>query len=158
MSGPPESRLHKFSDEYSWSEVDKERYKQTGGHWCGIDRNTLIGNRGEDTKFHLRYFEIAPGGNSSLEKHTHEHTVICVRGRGRAVVDDRLYEMENLDVLYIALDAPHQLINPYQEPFGFFCIVDAERDRPRDLDKEDIARLERSEQTRGKFIGYIDGD
>jgi hypothetical protein len=61
-------------------------------------------------------------------------------------------------VLYVAPDVPHQLINPYNEPFGFFCIVDAERDRPRTLDKEDIEKLEASEKTRGKYIGYIQGD
>jgi len=157
MPDTSKSRLHKF-DSFSWSEVDKERYKDTGGHWCGIDRNTIVGNRGESAKFHLRYFEIGPGGNSSLEKHNHEHTVICVRGRGRAVVEDKLYEMEDMDVLYIAPGAPHQLLNPYNEPFGFLCIVDAERDRPRNIDKEDIERLDASDETRGKFIGYIEGD
>ncbi|MBI5190594.1 MAG: cupin domain-containing protein [Nitrospirae bacterium] len=153
------SRLHRFQpDTYTWSEVEKEQYKDAGGCWCGIDRNTLIGNRGESSKFHLRYFEINPGGNSSLEKHGHEHTVICARGRGRAIVDDRLHDMSMMDVLYVAPDTPHQLLNPYSEPFGFFCIVDAERDRPRELDKEDVERLEASPETRGKFVGYIQGD
>jgi len=152
------SRLHKFKPGFSWSEVEKERYKESDSCWCGIDRNTLIGNRDEGVKFHLRYFEIAPGGNSSLEKHTHEHVVICVRGRGRAVVDDRLHDLENLDVLYVSPDTPHQLINPYSEPFGFMCIVDAERDRPRPLEAEDVARLDASEATKGKYIGYIEGD
>lgn len=157
MPKDTQSRLHRF-DAFSWSDVEKERYKEGGGHWCGIDRNTIVGNRGEATKYHLRYFEIEPGGNSSLEKHEHEHTVICVRGRGRAVVGQTLYKMDNLDVLYIAPDAPHQLVNPYNEPFGFFCIVDAERDRPRKLEKADIERLESSESTRGKYVGYIEGD
>ena len=145
------SRLHKFSPDYSWSEVEKERYKDTGGCWCGIDRNTLIGNRGEDAKFNLRYFEIEPGGNSSLEKHVHEHAVICARGKGKAVVEDRAYDLGPMDVLYVSPDTPHQLTNPFGEPFGFFCIVDAERDRPRELDGEDLERLEKSEETRGVY-------
>jgi len=145
------SRLHKFSPDWSWGEVEKERYKDTAGCWCGIDRNTLIGNRGEDAKFHLRYFEIEPGGNSSLEKHVHEHAVICARGRGRAVVEDRAYDLGPMDVLYVSPDTPHQLTNPYAEPFGFFCIVDAERDRPRELDEEDIKRLDESDETRGVY-------
>ena len=152
------SRLHKFQPGYSWSEVARESYKEGDGCWCGIDRNTLIGNKGESTKFHLRYFEIAAGGNSSLEKHDHEHVVVCVRGKGRAVVDARLHEMENLDVLYVAPETPHQFINPYGEPFGFFCMVDAERDRPRELSPEDLQALESSEETKGKFVGYVEGD
>jgi ribulose-bisphosphate carboxylase large chain len=39
--------------------------------------------------------------------------------------------MEYLDTLYIAPEVPHQLTNPYKEPFGFFCIVNAKRDRPK---------------------------
>jgi len=159
MKPETKSRLHKFQPgNHTWSEVTKEAYKDGEGHWCGIDRNTIIGGRGEAANFHLRYFEIAPGGNSSLEKHVHEHTVICVRGRGRAVVFDKVYDLENLDVLYIAPDAPHQLINPYNEPFGFFCIVDKERDRPRKLEKEDIERLDATSETKGKYIGYVEGD
>ena len=161
---PPESksRLHKFQPGHTWSEVAKETYKEgagggEGGQWCGIDRNTIIGGRGESAKFSLRYFEIAPGGNSSLEKHNHEHVVIGVRGKGRAVVEDCVHDMEPLDVLYIAPGTPHQLVNPHSEPFGFFCIVDAERDRPRPLEKADIERLESSE-AKGKYIGYVEGD
>jgi len=153
------SRLHKFRPDYTWSEVAKESYKQTDGGWCGIDRNTLVGNREEPAKFHLRYFEIGPGGNSSLEKHAHEHVVICARGRGLAIVADRVHELDHMDVLYIAPDVPHQLQNPSAtEPFGFFCIVDAERDRPRGLDADDIERLDASDETRGKYVGYIQGD
>ncbi len=158
MPQETKNRLHRFRPGYTWSEVARERYKDQPGHWCGIDRNTIVGGKGESSAFHLRYFEIEPGGNSSLEKHNHEHTVICVRGRGRAVAGGSLFELDNLDVLYIAPDQPHQLINPYNEPFGFFCIVDAERDRPRELEEKDIERLEVSEETRGKYIGYIQGD
>jgi ribulose-bisphosphate carboxylase large chain len=42
----------------------------------------LSGKRGESQRFHVRYFEIAPGGYSTLEKHEHEHVVIPIRGRG----------------------------------------------------------------------------
>ena len=144
------SRLHKFTPgaSWSWSDVEKERYKTTEGCWCGIDRNTIIGSHGEDASFHLRYFEIEPGGNSSLEKHVHEHVVICARGKGRAIAGDKVYDMDFMDVLYVSPDAPHQLLNPYEEPFGFFCIVDAERDRPRELDEEDIAKLKVTEEVR----------
>jgi ribulose-bisphosphate carboxylase large chain len=151
MSDTPKSRLHKFQPDYSWSEVKKEQYKDTGGCWCGIDRNTLIGNRDEPAKFHLRYFEIEPGGNSSLEKHVHEHAVICARGRGRAIVEDQVHELDLMDVLYVAPDIPHQLLNPYDERFGFFCIVDAERDRPRELDDEDIKKLDASLEARNMY-------
>ncbi len=176
------SRLHKFNPDYTWSEVAREAYKipltpcpSPGGRgvtegsapnesaagqpaFCGIDRQTLIGLRGESVKFHVRYFEVEPGGHSSLEKHEHEHAVICVRGRGKALAGDKVFDVGFMDALYVAPNEPHQLINPGPDPFGFICIVDAERDRPRELSGEDIKKLDESEETRGKFIGYIQGD
>jgi quercetin dioxygenase-like cupin family protein len=114
--------------------------------------------RGESAKFHVRYFEVEPGGHSSLEKHEHEHAVICVRGKGRALAGEKIFEVGFMDTLYVAPNEPHQLFNPFEEPFGFICIVDAERDRPKTLDEEDIEKLESSEETKGKYIGYVQGD
>ncbi len=108
-----------------------QRYKPDGDDWAGIARQVLIGDRGEGTGFHLRYFEIAPGGFSSYETHRHEHVVIGVRGRGKVRMGGRVVEIGFLDTLYIAPHTPHRLYNPFEEPFGFLCIVDAVRDRPR---------------------------
>jgi ribulose-bisphosphate carboxylase large chain len=79
----------------------------------------------------LRYFEIAPGGYSSFETHRHEHVVIGIRGEGVCTVKKKKYSIGFLDTLYIETSAPHQLTNPFKEPFGFFCIVNAKRDRPK---------------------------
>lgn len=99
--------------------------------FCDVVRHELIGRFGEQTDFDLRYFEIAPGGFSSLEKHAHTHAVICVRGRGSLSVGDELLQLNPLDVAYVPPLQVHQLRNESTEPFGFFCIVDHERDRPQ---------------------------
>ncbi len=126
------NRLYRFMpQEFRWSGVKLESYKPVGDDWQGIARQNIIGVHGETTKFHFRYFEIAPGGNSSFEMHKHEHVVICVRGRGRVKLNRRTVDIKYLDVLYIAPETPHQLFNPFDEPFGFFCIVNARRDRPK---------------------------
>lgn len=128
------TRLYKHKTNFTWRGIKKEKYKHADGSWSDIVRHTLIGNHGETPKFHLRYFEIAPGGYSSPEMHKHEHVVIGIRGRGICFVGNRSYEIGFLDTLYIKPDAPHQLRNPFDQPFGFFCIVNARRDRPRILD------------------------
>ena len=112
-----------------------EEYKTKSDDWEGIARQVLIGAGGESTKFHLRYFEIKPGGYSSFETHKHEHVVIGIRGRGKARLGRRVVNINHLDVLYINPDTPHRLYNPYDDPFGFFCIVNARRDRPKSLKK-----------------------
>ncbi|MDX9714241.1 MAG: cupin domain-containing protein [Dissulfurispiraceae bacterium] len=105
------------------------------GDWSDISRNVLIGSKGESAKFHLRYFEIAPGGRSSLEMHKHEHVVIVIKGSGRVRLDKKNYKVSYLDTIYISPNTVHQLSNPFDEPFGFFCIVNAKRDKPRTIKK-----------------------
>jgi quercetin dioxygenase-like cupin family protein len=114
-----------------WVGVSIERYKQQDGGWSSITRNVLIGKSGESSAFHLRYFEIAPKGFSSREKHRHEHVVVCIRGKGRVLIGDRSHTIKHLDTVYLAPNTVHQLSNPYEEPFGFFCIVNAKRDKPK---------------------------
>lgn len=125
------SRLYKHKGDFSWQGIKVEKYKLAGKGWSNIVRHTLIGSHGETSKFHLRYFEITSGGYSSLEVHKHEHVIIGIRGRGVCTAGNKSYEIGFLDTVYIQPDAIHQLKNPFNEPFGFFCIVNATRDRPR---------------------------
>jgi quercetin dioxygenase-like cupin family protein len=126
------SRLYRYTGNFAWHGIKTERYKPIGKDWAKIVRQTLIGNHGE-TKFHLRYFEIAPGGFSSFEMHKHEHVVIGIRGKGICVMGKKKYEIGFLDTLYIKPGEPHQLRNISDEPFGFLCIVNAKRDKPKIL-------------------------
>lgn len=129
-------RVMRHRGDGKWDGVRTERYKQSDGAWADVVRRTLVGGeRGERTKFHLRYFEIAPGGKTSHERHGHEHVVIGVLGRGICRIRRTSHEMGPMDVIYIPPGAAHQLSNPTNAPFGFFCIVDAERDLPALIDK-----------------------
>jgi len=125
-----QNRHYRFQNSYTWKGVRVREYKSGGDNWQGIARQTLIGEGGESAKFHLRYFEIEPDGYSSLEKHKHEHAVIIARGKGRAKINRRNIDLNFMDVLYIKPNESHRLYNPFKEPFGFFCIVNAKRDRP----------------------------
>lgn len=129
------SRFYKHKGNYTWQGIKPERYKTPGDDWAGIIRQAMIGSRGETAQFHLRYFEIAPGGYTSFEKHRHEHVVTCIRGKGEVTVGKKVHKLNFLDTLYIAPSTPHQLKNLEREPFGFFCIVNARRDKPEILNE-----------------------
>lgn len=124
------TRLLKHKGDYTWQGVRTERYKSDDGSWSDVFRRVLTGIYGEKTRFHMRYFEIAGGGYTTLEHHRHEHVVVGIRGKGQSVVNGKTYRIGFLDTLYIEPHAVHQLKNPYNEPFGFLCLVDAKRDRP----------------------------
>lgn len=121
------SRVHRHDGTFDWSGVAATGYKP------GIDnatRRVFVEAKG----FHVRYFEVEPGGATSLEHHRHEHCVVVLRGRGQAVLGAQVHDVGFGDVIYVAPDDPHQFRNDGgAEPFGFLCIVDAERDRPRPL-------------------------
>ena len=130
------SKVIRRGADFTWHGVDIEPYKATTEHRKGITRRELSGKRGESQAFHVRYFEIEPGGYSTLEQHRHEHVVIPLRGRGEAQFGCYIYEVGMGDIVYVAPNDPHQFRNAEDatEPFGFLCIVNAERDTPIAVD------------------------
>jgi quercetin dioxygenase-like cupin family protein len=109
--------------------------------WKGVTRHTLASRPAVPAAFELRYFELEPGGYSSLEKHRHIHFVTAVRGSGRALVGERVVDLSPFDAVYVGSLEPHRWVNERDEPFGFLCPVDAERDPPQPLDDDEWERL-----------------
>jgi mannose-6-phosphate isomerase-like protein (cupin superfamily) len=126
------TKFFKHLGNFDWNQITPADYKPTDDSWKGVSRRVFVGETGESTRFHLRYFEVEKGGFTTLEQHEHEHVVFVVRGRGLAVVGCKELPMSFGDVLYVSPSDPHQFRNDDgDEPFGFLCIVNAERDRPR---------------------------
>lgn len=120
-----------FGEGFTWRGRPAAEYKAPGGlPFEGVARTELIGKAGEKAAFDLRYFELAPGGYTSHEKHMHTHTIIAVRGEGMLRTGEEEHPLKPFDIAYVDSLMPHQLRNNGQEPFGFFCIVDRDRDRP----------------------------
>jgi len=132
-TGPFVDRVHAYLGNGVWEGIPDEKYKTADGTFSDVVRRTLVGNRGEKTGFHVRYFEIGPGGRTTWERHVHEHVVVVVRGRGRVRLEEGARDLGVHDTVYVAPGRPHQFSNPFEDPFGFLCIVDAVRDRPEPL-------------------------
>lgn len=118
---------------FRWKGFPSVPYKATARGpmaWCGVERFVLVGGRDEPAVFQLRYFEIAPGGYSSLEQHRHAHAVLVLRGRGRVRIGTTEHRVGTMDFIFIPPGIPHQF-RAGKEPFGFLCPVDAVRDRPK---------------------------
>ncbi len=133
--------------ETGWEGVPAEGYRP--GAAVGVVRHTIVGARKSEAaapgpSLELRYFELAPGAVSRLEKHEHEHFVIVKQGLGYAVIDDTVTEIAPNDVVYVGALELHQFVTRGDEPFGFYCIVDALRDFSQEPAQADLARLNAS--------------
>jgi mannose-6-phosphate isomerase-like protein (cupin superfamily) len=132
---------------YRWPTVEKREYKTEGSHFRDITRRTLLGE-GEDEQhlsFITRYFEVQPGGYSTLERHEHPHSVVVIRGSGEVILGDRVEKLELHDCVYVAPMTFHQFHAIGNEPLGFLCIVDRERDRPQLPGDTELEELRRSD-------------
>jgi S-methyl-1-thioxylulose 5-phosphate methylthiotransferase len=125
---------------FRWEGVDLREYRADGALYKGVTRQTLLGEgEGEaDLDFVTRYFEIQPGGYSTLERHRHPHAVVVIRGRGRVALGERTYDVAPFDCVYVAPGAVHQFTASGDEPLGFLCMVDRVRDRPEVVSQDDV--------------------
>ncbi len=89
----------------------------------------------------LRYFEVAPGGYTTLERHEHAHAVVVHRGGGRCLIGNRIYELGEHDLIHVPALTWHQFRADLDRPLGFLCMVNAVRDRPQLPSADELARL-----------------
>jgi quercetin dioxygenase-like cupin family protein len=127
------------TDSFRWEGVAVSPYKPGGTHFAGITRQLLF-DGGEGLGCQLRYFELEPGGYSSLERHRHVHAIMVIRGAGRALVGNRIMELGTHDLVRVPPMTWHQF-RAGEVPFGFLCMVDCGRDTPERPDHETLAAL-----------------
>jgi mannose-6-phosphate isomerase-like protein (cupin superfamily) len=135
---------------FRWEDVPVRAYKDTEGTFRGITRQ-LLHEGGDDLGTQLRYFEIEPGGHSTLERHHHVHCVFVARGRGACLIGDTVHEVGLHDVCYVPPDTWHQFRATHDEPLGFLCLVRCDRDAPTHPTARDLATL-RTNATVAAFI------
>ncbi len=135
MDEKPLVRRHQ--GDFHWQGVDVLAYKQEGAApFRDVTRQVLFGEPGLPAQ--LRYFEVAAGGWTTLERHQHVHAVMVIRGRGQCLVGDKAYELGPQDLVSVPPMTWHQFRAAADAPLGFLCMVPAERDRPQ-LPGEDEA-------------------
>lgn len=137
---------------FRWAGIEERVYKSEPGTvrgmgWRGVSRHVLAAATELPAQFELRYFELEPGGYSSLEKHRHVHFVVALRGVGRALVGERVVDLSAFDAVHVPSLTPHRWLNEGEERFGFLCTVDRERDKPQPLDDGEWAALKANSET-----------
>jgi len=128
------------TDECRWSGVPVQAYKNDGSTtFQDVTKQVLFAE--PELACQLRYFEVQPGGYSSLECHEHVHAVMVVRGHGQVLVGNTVSPIHMHDLVYVPPLTWHQFQPDGDAPLGFLCLVNAERDRPHLPTAEDLAEL-----------------
>lgn len=123
------AKVKRAAQGYTWEDVEVLAYKSAGAApFKEVTRQVLF----DDPRLaaQWRYFEIAPGGHTTLERHQHVHAVMVLRGQGACLVGGEVFSIALHDLIYVPPLTWHQFRATSEEPLGFLCLVNAERDRP----------------------------
>jgi mannose-6-phosphate isomerase-like protein (cupin superfamily) len=135
-----ERRIHRKANDFRWEGVDVLPYKEDDrALFKAVTRQVLFSDPAQQSE--LRYFEVAPGGFSTLERHEHPHSVLILRGRGHCLVGNELRTLSTNDLVAVPPMTWHQFRATTSEPLGFLCMVDSTRDKPQLPSEADMAKL-----------------
>jgi quercetin dioxygenase-like cupin family protein len=122
--------VRRHDGSFHWEGVEVLKYKQEGSApFKDVTRQVLF--ESADLPAQLRYFEVAPGGYTTLERHNHVHAVMVIRGHGECLVGDKAYAIDTHDLVNVPPMTWHQFHAAPDAPLGFLCLVASDRDRPQ---------------------------
>ena len=140
------STIRRFSTDdagdFRWQQVERLQYKDEGSApFKDITRQVLFSQ--PDQACELRYFEVAPGGFSTLERHEHTHAVLILRGSGTVRIGADMFPIVERDLVTIDPLTWHQFQAAPDSALGFLCLVSKARDKPQLPTAEQAAALKR---------------
>ena len=138
------SAVRKFladsAGDFRWQAVDRLQYKVEGSApFKDVTRQVLFSQ--PDQACELRYFEVAPGGYSTLERHEHTHAVLILRGHGSVRIGTDVQEISERDLVTVEPLTWHQFHAAPDNALGFLCLVSKARDKPQLPGDERLAQL-----------------
>lgn len=137
MSG---ARIRRAMGPGRWEAVDVHQYKPEGSApFRDVTRQVLFADPALESEW--RYFEVGPGGHSTLERHAHVHAVMILHGRGACLLGTDVQAVGPQDLIEIPPWTWHQFRATEAGPLGFLCLVNARRDRPQVPDEAQLEAL-----------------
>ena len=107
-----------------------EQHEQVDVQMPGATRTRmrlLIGPDDGASNFHMRHFEIEPGGCTPHHSHDFEHEILILSGSGVAKSDQGERPFKAGDVIYVPPNEQHQFVNNTNEPCAFICLIPAQQ-------------------------------
>ncbi len=97
----------------------------------GAAMRMLIGPADGAGNFHMRQFEVAPGGFTPHHSHDYEHEILVLAGRGTAWSEQGERPFQAGDVIFVPANERHQFRNTGGDPLKFICLIPAPQDCAR---------------------------
>lgn len=118
--------IHRFVGKdggFSWAGISPQVY--TESDTVRILKHVLVGQAEGAIGFEMRFFEVPPGGRTTLDRHAHDHGVLILQGRGRLLLGDQTLEVGHGDVVYVGAQEVHQFECVGESALGFICVKSA---------------------------------
>ena len=144
---------HRRAQDYRWDEVELRPYKEDArALFRDITRQLLFSD--PELASELRYFEVAPEGFSTLERHAHMHAVLVLRGHGHCLIGNEVRRLSPHDLVTVPPWTWHQFRATAGESLGFLCMVNAARDKPALPSDADLTAL----KAQPHIAAFLDGE
>src|SRR5258708_37661273 len=112
-----ERKVHRKAQGFRGEGVEVLPYKEDDrALFKTITRQVLFSDPEQQSE--LRYFEGAPGGFSTLERHEHTHSVLILRGRGHCLVGRDVRALNTNDLVAVPPMTWPQFRATEGEPLG----------------------------------------
>ena len=89
----------------------------------GVLKREVITAQDGAPNFCMRVFEVEPGSATPNHAHSWEHEVFVLAGEGAVVGEGGETPIAEGNVVFIAPDEPHCLVNKSGQPLRFICLI-----------------------------------
>lgn len=89
----------------------------------GVTIRQLLAENVGAAKFHMRLFEVQPGGHTPHHEHGWEHEVFILQGSGTIVSEDGEMPFQAGDAIWVSPGEKHQFKNNSSETLRFLCLI-----------------------------------
>ena len=93
-----------------------------------VKTRMLIGPQEGAQVFHMRHFEVAPGGYTQHHAHDFEHEVLILKGRGTVKSEMGERPCQPGDVVWMPPNMKHQFLSAGNDSLEFVCLIPAPRE------------------------------
>ncbi len=92
---------------------------------AGARMRMLIGPDDGAKTFHMRHFEVEPGGHTPQHQHDYEHEILVLEGQGVARGEQGERPLKAGHVVWVPASEKHQFHNTGPQPLQFICLIPA---------------------------------